>query len=330
MFNYKFLTNIKKNMQLFVIGLALVLLIIVAGIVQPSFFSANHLINIMYLNTMFGILAISQTIVILSGGIDMSVGAVYWITIMLGSQIMKGENLMQGILICLALGLVIGFINGFCIAKLKISFVVTTLAMMIILTGVLYVATGGGGGGKAAESLTEFSIYRIFRSGTKGGFNGIPVRTLIWVVLTVIMSFILNKTLPGWKIKSLGSNITATRFSGMSVERTQIMVYMLSGLFAVIAGLFYLGQARTPYPTFQGGVGVGSGITLQSIAAVVVGGTLFSGGKGGVGGTFLGVMLLSILYSLLGMVGLNENLQTILNGVIILIIVGAYSRSKIE
>ena len=329
MSKYKFVANIKKNIQLYVIAASLLLLIIVGGIVKPSFLTANHLINIMYLNTMFGILAISQTVVILSGGIDMSVGATYWLTIMLGSQIMKGENLLTGILACLAIGLLIGFINGFCIAKLKISFVVTTLAMMIIITGVLYVVTGGGGGGKAAEGLTNFSIYRLFRAEGKGGFNGIPARTLIWVVITAIMSFVMNKMHFGWKVKSLGCNITATRFCGLSVEKTQIAVYMLSGLFAVIAGLFYLGQARTPYPTFQGGVGVGSNITLQSIAAVVVGGTFFSGGKGGVGGTLLGVMLLSVLYSLLSMIGLNENLQTILNGVIILVIVGAYSRTKI-
>lgn len=326
--NYKFITVIKKNIQLVIIAAALILLILAGGVLQPSFLTANHIINIVYLNTVFGILAIGQTIVIISGGIDMSVGATYWLTIMLGAQFMKGENLWTGILYCLIIGLLIGFVNGFCIARLKIPYVVTTLAMMIILTGILYVATGGGGGSTAAKELTDFSISRVFQSGEKGGFNGIPTRVIIWVCLTAVISFVMNKTESGWKIKSLGSNITATRFCGLRVERTQIAVYMLSALFAVIAGLLYLGQARMPYPTFQGGVGVGSEITLQSIAAVVVGGTYFSGGKGGVGGTLLGVMVLSVLYSLLGMIGLDANLQTVMNGVIILLIVGAYSRTK--
>lgn len=320
--------DVRKNIQVWIILVALILMIGIASLITPRFLTVNHLVSILYLNTMLGILAISQTLVILSGGIDMSVGAVYWLVVMIGAQLMGDGSLWGPIFICILIGLVIGFINGYCIAKIKIPYVVMTLAMMIIVTGVLYVATGGGGGGKSSEALTHFSILRIMKSPKTGGFNGIPVRTILWVVLTIIFGFTLNKTTFGWKLRALGSNIESSRLSGVKIERIQIITYTLSGLLAVIAGLLYLGQARTPYPTFQSGAGVGANITLQTIAAVIIGGTLFSGGIGGVGRTFLGVIVMSTLFSVLGMVGLHEEWQVMLNGVIILVIVGVYSKME--
>ncbi|MGM0366219.1 MAG: ABC transporter permease [Actinomycetota bacterium] len=314
-----------KNLQVLVIFGGLLLVIVIGGIITPQFFNINHIINILYLNSILGILAISQTLVIITGGIDMSVGATYWLVIMLGAQFMKGEFLWGPILICLLIGVSIGFINGFCIAKLKIPFVVMTLAMMVIITGVLYVTTGGGGGGKSAEALTRLSIQRILLFGS---FRGIPVRFLIWVFIAIIFALILNRTSLGWKIRALGSNMQASILSGINTESIQIFVYTISGLLAVIAGLLYLGQAKTPYPTFQSGAGVGGSITLQTIATVVLGGTFFYGGNGGVGRTFLGVVFISILYSILNMVGLHEEWQVIFNGLIILIIVGLYSKMK--
>jgi ribose transport system permease protein len=314
-----------KNLQILIIFIGLLVVIVIGGIITPKFFSVNHFINILYLNSILGILAISQTLVIITGGIDMSVGATYWLVIMLGAQFMKGESLWGPIFICLLIGLTIGFVNGFCIAKLKIPYVVMTLAMMVIITGVLYVTTGGGGGGRSAEPLTQFSIQRVLSFGS---FRGIPVRVLIWVLLAMLFAIILNRTSMGWKIRSLGSNMKASILSGINTERIQILVYTLSGLLAVIAGLLYLGQAKTPYPTFQSGAGVGGSITLQTIAAVVLGGTLFYGGNGGMGRTFLGVIFLSVLYSILNMVGIQEEWQIIFNGLIILLVVGSYSRMK--
>jgi ribose transport system permease protein len=316
-----------EKLQILFIFIGVIVLVVIGTIITPLFFSVNHFVNILYLNSIFGILAISQTLVIITGGIDMSVGATYWLVIMLGAQFMKGEILFGPLFACLLIGLIIGFVNGFCIAKLKIPYVVMTLAMMEIITGVLYVTTGGGGGGKSAEPLTQFSIQRIL---SKGSFIGIPVRVLVWIALAVLFAIILNRTSVGWKIRSLGSNMQASILSGINVERLQILVYTLSGLLAAIAGLLYLGQARTPYPTFQSGAGVGGDITLQTITAVVLGGTFFYGGNGGIGRTFLGVIFLSVLYSVLSMVGIPEEWQIMFNGLIILLIVGSYSKIKTE
>jgi ribose transport system permease protein len=232
----------------------------------------QHFKMVLYCNTMLGILALAQTIVILSGGIDLSIGSTYWITIMTGSLLMVDKGFLVPSIVCIFLGAAIGALNGIGVSKLRIPHVVMTLAMMIILTGTLYVTTGGGGRGRAAPELIRLSTGRVF---------SFPIITLVWIALTVGLSAIMRMTAFGWKVRALGSNLLACYCSGISISRIQIAVYAVSGTLAALAGLFYLGWARTPYPTFQSGAGVGANIMLESIAAVIIGGTLFSGGKGG-------------------------------------------------
>lgn len=305
--------------QIVVLVAALVILLILAGIFSPGFLTYSHLCTVMYVNAMLGILALAQTLVILSGGLDLSVGAVYWISIMTGALLMLDWNTPSAVLACLLLGAGIGLINGLGIARLGIPHVVMTLATMVVLTGVLYLTTGGGGHGRATEQLIQLSTGRV------GGF---PVIGLIWIALTAVLAVVLKVTPFGWRIRALGSNPVASNCSGIRVRRIQIGVYVLSGLLAAVAGLLYLGWARTPYPTFQSGAGIGADVTLKSISAVVVGGTLFAGGRGGVGRTFLGVLILSVLYSLLLMAGLGEEWQIMLSGVIIISVVGVYSQAR--
>jgi len=308
-----------SSKQLLVLFLALVGIIAIASLVTPGFLTYNHLTMILYCNSMLGILALAQTLVILSGGLDLSIGAIYWISTMTGAMLMvEGDTLLPA-LACLAIGVVVGFINGVAIAKARIPHIVMTLAMMISLTGVLYVTTGGGGLGRATEELIAFSTGRIL---------GFPNISLVWILLTILFYFVLKITPFGWRVRAVGSNPVASRFSGIKVEGIQILVYMLSGLLAATAGLLYLGWARTPYPTFQSGAGVGADIALKSIAAVIIGGTLFSGGRGGVERTFLGVLILSSLCSILLMAGLGVEWQIMLNGIIIISVVVIYSRAR--
>jgi ribose transport system permease protein len=308
-----------SNRQLLVLFLALIVIIAIASLVTPGFLTYNHLTMVLYCNTFLGILALAQTLVILSGGLDLSIGAIYWISTMTGATFMvEGETLLPA-LACLAIGVLVGFINGVAIAKARIPHVVMTLAMMISLTGVLYVTTGGGGLGRATEELIAFSTGRIL---------GFPYISLVWILLTILFYFVLKITPFGWRVRAVGSNPTACRFSGIKVERIQILVYTLSGLLAAIAGLLYLGWARTPYPTFQSGAGVGADVVLKSIAAVIIGGTLFSGGRGGVERTFLGVLILSSLCSILLMAGLGVEWQIMLSGIIIISVVVIYSQAR--
>lgn len=308
-----------SNRQLLVLFLALISMIAIAGLVTPGFLTYNHLTMVLYCNTFLGILALAQTVVILSGGLDLSIGSTYWISTMTGAMLMVEGNTLLPALACLAMGLVVGFINGIAIAKARIPDVVMTLAMMISLTGVLYVTTGGGGLGRATEELAAFSTGRIL---------GFPYISLVWILLTAIFYLVLKITPFGWRVRAVGSNPVACRFSGIKVEVIQTLVYTLSGLLAAIAGLLYLGWARTPYPTFQSGAGVGADLVLKSIAAVIIGGTLFSGGRGGVERTFLGVLILSSLCSILLMAGLGVEWQIMLSGIIIISVVVIYSRAR--
>jgi ribose transport system permease protein len=305
--------------QIIVLVAALALLLILAGIFSPGFLTYTHLCTIVYVNAMLGILALAQTLVILSGGLDLSVGAVYWISIMTGALLMLEGNTSASVLAVLFMGAVLGLINGVGIARLGIPHVVMTLATMVVLTGVLYLTTGGGGHGRATEQLIALSTGRVF---------GFPVIGLIWIALTAAFVVVLKVTPFGWRIRALGSNPIASSCSGIRVRQIQIGVYVLSGSLAALAGLLYLGWARTPYPTFQSGAGIGADVTLKTISAVIIGGTMFAGGRGGVGRTFIGVLILSVLYSLLLMAGLGEEWQIMLSGVIIISVVGVYSQAR--
>ncbi|MCK4788401.1 MAG: ABC transporter permease [Desulfobacteraceae bacterium] len=303
--------------QPIILTVTLIAIMTIAGLLTPGFLTFRHLMMILYCNTMLGILALAQTLVILSGGIDLSIGSTYWITVMLGALFMVDGSFILPSIVCIIVGAAIGTINGLGISRLKIPHVVMTLAMMIILTGTLYVTTGGGGRGRAAPELISLSTGRIF---------GLPIISLVWISLTLLFYIVLRMTAFGWKVRALGSNLSACYCSGISIWKVQVLVYMLSGTLAALAGLLYLGWARTPYPTFQSGAGVGANIMLQSIAAVIIGGTLFSGGRGGVERTFLGVLVLAVLFSILSMAGLGVEWQIMLNGLIILAIVGLHSR----
>jgi ribose transport system permease protein len=308
------------SMQVLILITALLLLVVIASILSPGFLTYQHLTTILYADTMLGILALAQTIVIISGGLDMSVGAIYWISIMVGAVQMNntGSTIFPA-LFCVFLGVLAGFINGVGVAKFKIPHVVMTLAMMITLTGVLYVTTGGGLKGRASDALIAFSTGRVY---------GFPIISIVWIILTILFFFILNVTSFGWRIRALGASLVASYCSGIRVERIQIWVYMISGFLASIAGLIYLGWARKPYQTFQSQTGIGANLALESITAVIIGGTLFSGGTGGVERTFIGVLILSILNSLLVMAGLGHEYKMIMHGVIIIIVVGVYSLTK--
>lgn len=298
--------------------IALLALTGIAGILAPGFLSYKHLMLVLSVNTMLGILALAQTVVVLSGGIDISVGSIFWIIIMAGAVLMDKQAFWIPLIICIALGALIGLANGVGISKLKIHPVIMTLSTAIVLTGVLYIVFGGGGKGGASPLLVSLSTEKVF---------GFPLISIIWIMATVLFFFILKRTVFGRNVRALGSNPRACVCSGMGIWKVQALVYLISGLLSAMAALFYLGWARTPYPVFQTS-GVGMEQSLQSIAAVVIGGTFFNTGRGGPFRTLVGILILAIMGSILSMVGLGEEWQMMLNGLIIIIIVGSSSVIK--
>lgn len=297
-----------------IIGL-IILLLAIAGYRAPGFISATNFFNLVRLAAPLGIICIGQTLVILSAGVDLSVGAVAILTNVLAANIMQGEdaNNLPAFLICLGVAVVIGLINGIAVAWVQINPFVMTLAMSIVVYGAALVYSGGAAGG-AASPLTKYLGV--------GTFFGLPVAALIWLVLAVLTLFLLHLTTLGRKIYAVGSNKKTSRLSGVNVSAILILVYILSSIAAMAAGLVVTGSM---------GVGTlewGFDYKLISMAAVIMGGTSFAGGQGGYCGSFFAALSLIILNSLLTIIRVPEAVRQIIYGAVILVSLWFSTRSK--
>lgn len=295
-----------------------VALVVIGQIISPGFGSYGQIISMLRVASFLGFIAIGQTIVILSGGdgIDLSVGKVATFGAIIASKLMAGDNdnLVLGIVIPLLVGAVIGLVNGLGILYLKIPPFVMTLGMMGVVSGLILAYTRGVAGGRSAPALTSLVNDRWL-------FN-IPGLLFIWVLVTILVTYFLRRTSLGWNLFAVGSGRTAARLSGIRVTRTVLMSYMASGIFAVIGGLMLLGYTETVF------LNLADGYTLPSVAAVVIGGTLVSGGVGGYVGSAVGAILLTILSSFLTTINMPESGRTIINGLVLILLLAIYGRQR--
>ena len=295
-----------------------VLLIVVGQIVSPGFGSYNQILAMLRVASFLGFIAIGQTIVILSGGdgIDLSVGKVATLGAIVASKIMEGsnDNLVLGILIPLAVGCTIGFFNGLGILLLRIPPFVMTLGMSGVVTGLILAYTGGVAGGRSAPALTALVNGRWL-------FN-IPGVLYLCVIATILVTIFLRRTWTGWNIFAVGANRTAARLSGIPVTRTVLLSYVLSGFFAVMGGLMLLGYTETVF------LNLADNLTLPSVAAVVIGGTLVAGGIGGYVGSAIGAVLLTVLSSFLTTINMPESGRIIINGAVLILLLAVYGRQR--
>ena len=295
-----------------------ILLIVVGQIVSPGFGSYNQVLAMLRVASFLGFIAIGQTIVILSGGdgIDLSVGKVATLGAIVASKIMEGsnDNLVLGILIPLAVGCAIGFFNGLGILLLRIPPFVMTLGMSGVVTGLILAYTGGVAGGRSAPALTALVNGRWL-------FN-IPGVLYLWVIATILVTIFLRRTWTGWNIFAVGANRTAARLSGIPVTRTVLLSYVLSGFFAVMGGLMLLGYTETVF------LNLADNLTLPSVAAVVIGGTLVAGGIGGYVGSAIGAVLLTVLSSFLTTINMPESGRIIINGAVLILLLAVYGRQR--
>lgn len=251
--------------------IALLVLIAVVSSLSPNFFTLNNLFNILQQTSVNAIMAVGMTLVILTSGIDLSVGSLLALTGAVAASIVGLEvNAMVAVAAALALGAFIGGITGVIVAKGKVQAFIATLVMMLLLRGVTMVYTNGSpvntGFTEVADTFGWFGIGRPF---------GIP--TPIWLMAIVFIAawYMLHHTRLGRYIYALGGNESATRLSGISVDKVKIIVYSLCGLLAALAGIIEVARLSSAQPT------AGTGYELDAIAAVVLGGTSLAGGKGG-------------------------------------------------
>jgi len=282
----------------------LIAVIIAFFIATQGTISPSHLLNIMRQASPLGIAAMGQTLVLLVGGIDLSVGATISMVNLVTASLMMGkmENLFGSVLVSLLLCAAIGFLNGYIIAHFKMQPFLVTMAMSMIVEGGYYIYTKG---------IAKGSIAADFRIISEGWLGPLPIAGLIWVGIWAALSFVLHRSTYGHRLYITGGNQAASRLSGFRSEGLVISAYVLCSLLAGIAGLMlsaYIGTAST---------GIGADYTLNSIAATVVGGTAFSGGIGGLEGTFPGVLITVILQSMMTIIGISEAGKFIVQGVVI-------------
>lgn len=290
------------------------ILIIAASAVSPDFLKPQNLKDILNQSAARGMVSIGQTFVILigGGGLDLSVASVMSTVAVIMAHNTGGENALflpvAGV--CLFFGILVGLINGLLITKRKVQPFMATLGMMIIIQGIRFLYTKG---------MPKGGFPPILRFLGTRDVGPIPTSIASLAVMVVIAFITLRKTTYGRKIYAIGGNIHTARLCGYNIDIIIISVYMVSGFMASVAGLYLAGWIGIADNW------VGKGYELDSIAAVVMGGTTFEGGRGGVLGTIVGVLIVMMLYNIVLLLGLPVQMQYVVKGVVIILATSFYA-----
>ncbi|MDO6355153.1 ABC transporter permease [Caloramator sp. CAR-1] len=287
---------------------AFIIIFLFASLANNSFMSMRNLINILRQVSIIGIISLGMTLVIISGGIDLSVGsALAFIGTLCILTLNKTNSILLSILVALLLGALIGLINGFLITKGKIAPFISTLGMMAALRSLsLYINKGGSISGNI-YSFTKLSNGEIF---------GIAYPIIIFIALTIIINLLLQDTAFGRYTISIGSNEKAALLSAINVDKVKIIIYALCSTLVSISSIIESSRLNSISSASSG-----VSYELDAIAAVIIGGTRMSGGKGKILGTFFGVLILGILNNTLNLMNISPYLQGLVKGVIIIVAV---------
>lgn len=286
--------------------IGLILLCILFASLSPKFFTTSNMLNILRQISINAVIALGMTLVLLTGGIDLSVGSV----VAAGGcsmviVLVLGAPLWVGVLAGLALGVLLGLINGVLIARAGLPPFIVTLGMMTIARGLAYVYTDG------RPTIYDDPAFSFIGNGYLGP---VPVPIVLMIVWFIIIAVVLNRTKFGRHIYAIGGNPEAARFSGIKIQRVVTTVYIICGFSAALAGVVLALRMSSGQPIS------GQGFELDAIAAVVLGGTSLAGGKGKVSGTIIGALVIGFLNNGLNLIHVSFYYQLIIKG---LVIVGA-------
>ncbi|HLS91375.1 MAG TPA: ABC transporter permease [Limnochordia bacterium] len=290
---------------------SLIVMFVVFSLASPNFATFTNIVGILLSTAVIGILAVGVTFVIITGGIDLSVGTVMTFASVITGVIISywGLPVLVGVLGGLAAGALCGFVNGTVTAKMRVPPFIATLGMMMMSQGLSLVISG--------TRPIYFLSTPGFRQIAMGSLVGIPNAVWIFFASAVIGSLVLTKTVLGRYTFALGSNEEATRLSGINVDRWKIAVYTLCGLYSGLAGVVMASRLNSAQPA------LGAGYELEAIAAVVIGGTSLSGGEGSVLGTVIGAFLMSVLINGLRILSIPQEWQKVVIGAIVIVAVYA-------
>ncbi len=289
--------------------IGLILLIVVISIMNSAFLDLSNLLNLLRQVSINGLIAFGMTFVILTGGIDLSVGSILALSSAFTAiLITSGLDPIVALIVGVLGGFLLGVFNGVLVTFGSMAPFIATLATMTIFRGLTLVVTDG-------NPITNLGDSYMFQLFGKGYFFGIPVPAVTMIIVFIILAIILQKTTFGRHTYAIGGNEVATKISGIKVNRVKILIYGISGLMSALAGAILTSRLNSAQPT------AGTSYELDAIAAVVLGGTSLTGGKGRIVGTFIGVLIIGVLNNGLNLLGVSSFYQQVVKGIVILIAV---------
>lgn len=303
----------RKIQQLLAFG-SLIALVVFFSLASPNFMSWSNVSGILLSTAVIGILALGTTFVIISGGIDLSLGTGMTLAAVTTGTFLSvmGLPLVVGVLGGILTGALMGLVNGFNVAVLKIPPFIATLAMMLIAQGLALVISGA-----RPIYFSDVEGFNLIALGRSVPFLRVPNAVLVLFSLAAIAGVLLSKSMLGRYTFAIGSNEEATSVSGINVRRWKLAIYTFSGAFTGMAGVVLASRLNSAQPS------LGLGYELEAIAAVVIGGTSLAGGKGSIVGTLIGALIMSVLTNGLRIMSIPQEWQTVVVGLVILIAVYA-------
>lgn len=300
---------------------ALLILCTGLSLASPYFFTLQNIFNVLQGMSTIGIMAIGMTMVLVSGGLDLSVGSILAVCGVLTARLMTYHGTPPWIaaLLGVAAGVLFGLVNGFLITRARIGPFITTLGTLSIGRGLAFLLAIGGAGTVASNVPMRDPGVAFLGAGYVGP---VPMPVLLMLTLVAVASFFLGNTVLGRHIYAVGSNERAARLSGVPVERVQRFTYAVSGALSALAGIITTGLLSTA------STNLGQGVELDVIAAAVIGGTSLQGGEGTVIGTLFGAAIMAVVRNAFVLLGLPLHFQTMIIGVVILLAVGLDRRRR--
>lgn len=301
-------TNPIINMVKSNVGIILVMFIIMIGLtfLTPNFMTFNNIISVLRQISNNVFLALGMTLVIILGGIDLSVGSIVALsgTITVGMMVNSGLPMPFAILIGLFLGALVGLVNGGIVATFKVPAFIVTLATMNIAKGIAYIYTGG-----QSTRITNDAFAML---GTGYLFGIIPLPVVYMLILIIVFIILLGKTKFGTYVYAVGGNRESARLSGVPIKKIEVLVFTISGLLSAFAGIVLAARMYSGQPN------AGDGYEMDAIAACVLGGVSMSGGVGHISGTIFGAIVIGIISNGLNLMGVSSFWQLVVKGIIIL------------
>lgn len=294
--------------------IGLIVLCIVISLVTPRFLSVTNILNVFTQVSVNAIIAVGMCFVILTGGIDLSVGSTLAITgAIAATMAQKNVNAVVVLIAVLIIGGLIGWFNGVIVAKGKIQAFIVTLATMTVFRGITYVYTDGTPISGLGSGFTVIG---------NGKLAGVPLPVIIILIVVLIAWYVLSQTRYGRYVYAVGGNEDSARLSGINTDKIKSLVYVLCGVTAALSGVVVTSRIGSASPN------AGTGFELDAIAAVVLGGTSLSGGEGSVVGTIIGAMIIGVLNNGLNLMNVSPFYQLIVKGFVILLAVMLDKKNK--